>query len=162
MRRRRGLSAASKILGRGASSSPPPSQFPCLRTTPTTLTRSTMSTPCSAQSGRTRALAPQGRPWPLDRSKVNHAWFLFAVSPPPFLSLSFPLTFSLLFNTDFSSFLCDLTSSRHPFLLPSFRLFVRQFDSVSVTSSSRPSLCVFWRLCDVCLLTVRAVSLLIK
>lgn len=61
---------------------------------------------------------------------------------PSFLSRSFPLTFSLLFNTNFSSFLCDLTSSRHPPLLPSFRLFVRQFDFVSVTSSSRPSVCV--------------------
>lgn len=163
MRRRRGLSAASKILGRGASSSPPPSQFRCLRTTPTTLTRSTMSTPCSAQSGRTRVLAPQGRPWPLDRSKVNHAWFLFAVSPPHSSpSLSLPLPSSLLLHTGFSSCLCDLTHSRHPSLLPSFRLFVRQFDSVSVTSSPRPSVCVFWRLCDVCLLPIPAVSPLVK
>lgn len=129
MRRRRGLSAASKILGRGASSSPPPSQFPCPRTTPTTPTRSTMSTHCSAQSGRTRALAPQGRPWPLDRLKVNHAWFLFAISLPPFLSLSRSHSVSLLsfFKTNFLSFLCDLTSYLHPSLLPSLRPSVRLF-----------------------------------
>lgn len=129
MRRRRGLSVASKILGRGASSSPPPFQFPCLRTTPTTPTRSTMSTHCSAQSGRTRALAPRGRPWPLDRLKVNHAWFLFAISPLPSpvhrpLSLSIsPLTRSVLLPSRFSittgllSF-CDLTSFHHSSFRP--------------------------------------------
>lgn len=91
MRRKQVLSAASKILARGASSSPPPSQCLCLRMTPTTLTRNTMSTLYSAQSGRALALAPQGRPPRLDRSKVNLAWFLSAIlsSPPPSFSLSF-------------------------------------------------------------------------
>lgn len=147
MRRRRGLSVASKILGRGASSSPPPFQFPCLRTTPTTPTRSTMSTHCSAQSGPTRALAPQGRPWPLDRLKVNHAWFLFAISSPP---LPFLLSFSLshsalllsLLITSILSF-CDLTSFLHPSFPPSSRLFVRHF----VPSSVRPSVRLLVRLC---------------
>lgn len=154
MRRRRGLSAASKILGRGASSSPPPSQFPCLRTTPTTLTRSTMSTPCSAQSGRTRALAPQGRPWPLDRSKVNHAWFLFVVSPP----IPLPLTVSLLFNTDSPPSSVILPSSLPPHVLPSL------CPSVWLCPSPRllVRLGVFWRLCDLCLLTIRAVPCLVQ
>lgn len=136
MRRRRALSVASKILGRGASSSPPPSQFPCPRTTPTTPTRSTMSTHCSAQSGRTRALAPQGRP--LDRLKVNHAWFLFAISPLH-SSLSHSVSLLSLFNTKFLSF-CDLTSI--PPVLPSLRPSVRLFVS--------PCVCVFVCPCDVC------------
>ncbi len=107
MRRKQVLSAASKILARGASSSPPPSQCLCLRMTPTTLTRNTMSTLYSAQSGRALALALQGRPPRLDRSKVNLAWFLSAIlsSPPPpfslfpstsfFSSASTPLSFTL-------------------------------------------------------------------
>ncbi len=90
MRRKQVLSAASKILARGASSSPPPSQCLCLRMTPTTLTRNTMSTLYSAQSGRALALALQGRPPRLDRSKVNLAWFLSAIlSSLLLLSLSF-------------------------------------------------------------------------
>lgn len=115
MRRRLGLSDASKILARGASSSPPPSLCLCPRMTPTTPTRSTMSTLCSALSGRGLALAPQGRPPHLDRSKVNRAWFLSAIltffylssslllsspqtpPPPPLLTLSL-WAFSFLFS----------------------------------------------------------------
>lgn len=157
MRRRRGLSVASKILGRGASSSPPPFQFPCLRTTPTTPTRSTMSTHCSAQSGRTRALAPRGRPWPLDRLKVNHAWFLFAISPlppqsiPPLsLYLSPPHTLCsspsrLSITTGLLSF-CDLTSFLHPSFRPPVSSSVILSPRPSVSPSSRPSLCVCVRL----------------
>lgn len=62
-------------------------------------------------------------------------------SPSIPLSLSHSVSLLLLYNTDIL-FFCDLTSSVHPSLLPSFRLFVRQFISPSVSSSSRPSVCV--------------------
>lgn len=80
---------------------------------------------------------------------------------PSFLSRFFPLTFSLLFYTNFSSFLCDLTSSRHP---PTSHPSVSSSVSLTLCPSPRllVRLCVFWCLCDVCLLTIRAGSCLVE
>ncbi len=146
MRRKQVLSAASKILARGASSSPPPSQCLCLRMTPTTLTRNTMSTLYSAQSGRALALALQGRPPRLDRSKVNLAWFLSAILsslPPPF-SLSYLPLLSLAQHQHLS-LLLSLSLSGPPLPVFCLRYVVPTLTEVCLVGVVSVFVCCSWQ-----------------
>lgn len=105
-----------------------------------------MNTLYSAQSGRARALAPQGRPPRLDRSKVNHAWFLFAILSPSFLLLSIslsPPTFFLWLsiNTSFSFW---------PAASCLLSLLCRAHSDWSVSCGGGISFCTLSSLCSNC------------